>query len=175
MQCPISSSITIGKSFRRGQMATRSAARHQPHHREGRIRLASSAIPAAASRRCSTSSAGLLQATTGGVMLEDTRGRRARSRPRRRVPEPLAAAVADRLRQRRARGRQGVRQHARRKAERHDWVDAQSRSRADGARQGQAPARDLRRHEAARRHRPRAGHASRRCCCSTSRSARSTR
>ena len=36
--------------------------------------------------------------------------------------------------------------------------DAQSRARADGARQGQAPVGDLGRHEAARRHRPRARH-----------------
>ena len=42
------------------------------------------------------------------------------------------------------------------RAERHDWVDAQSRSRADGARQGQAAGGDLRRHEAARRPRARA-------------------
>ena len=47
---------------------------------------------------------------------------------------------------------------AKSKAERHDWIDAQSRARPDGARQGQAPGRDLRRHEAARRHRPRARH-----------------
>ena len=55
------------------------------------------------------------------------------------------------------RRRQGVRarQDARR-APRLD--DAQSRARADGARQGQAPVGDLRRHEAARRHRPRARH-----------------
>ena len=38
----------------------------------------------------------------------EPRGQRARPRPRRRVPEPLAAAVAHRLRQRAARGRQGV-------------------------------------------------------------------
>ena len=36
-------------------------------------------------------------------------------------------------------------------------------------------ARDLGRHEAARRHRARAGDGAARCCCSTSRSARSTR
>ena len=42
------------------------------------------------------------------------------------------------------------------RAERHDWIDAQSRSRADGARQGQAAGGNLRRHEAARRHRARA-------------------
>ena len=51
----------------------------------------------------------------------------------------------------------------------------QSRPRADGACQGQAPIGNLRRHEAARRHRPGARRWSRRSCCSTSPSARSTR
>jgi ABC-type cobalamin/Fe3+-siderophores transport system ATPase subunit len=50
---------------------------------------------------------------------------------------------------------------------------AQPRAGADGARQGQAADGDLGRHEAARRYRPRAW--SRRCCSSTSRSARRTR
>ena len=85
----------------------------------------------------------------------EPRGERAGPGPRGRVPEPLAAAVAHRLRQRRDRGEQGVRrQEVARRAPR--LGDAQSRSRADGARQGQAPGRDLRRHEAARRPRARA-------------------
>ena len=100
--------------------------------------------------------AGLLPATTGGVLLEN-----------REVDEPgpdravvfqnhsllpwltVYENVA-------TRGRQGVRRHqVARRAPRLD--DAQSRAGAHDAREGQAAGRDLRRHEAARRHRPRAG------------------
>ncbi len=51
-----------------------------------------------------------------------TRWSTSRARPRHRLPEPLAAAVAHRLRQRRHRRRQGVRRSTKTKAERHDWV-----------------------------------------------------
>ena len=85
-------------------------------------------------------------------------GQRAGPRPRRGVPEPLAAAVAHRLRERAARGRQGVLAGKRSRAERDAVDHAQSRTGPDGARQGQAAGGDLRRHEAARRHRPRARH-----------------
>ena len=66
--------------------------------------------------------AGLLPATTGGVLLENREVNEPGPGSRGRVPEPLAAAVAHRLRQRRDRGEQGVRAARSRAAERHDWV-----------------------------------------------------
>ena len=115
----------------------------------------SSAIPAAASRRCSTSSPGSCRRRIGGVLLENREVN---------DPGPDRAVVFqnhsllpwltvyDNVR---PRGGQGVRrQEVARRAPR--LGDAQSRSRADGARQGQAAGGNLRRHEAARRPRPRA-------------------
>ena len=101
--------------------------------------------------------AGLLTSTTGGVLLENKEVERARPRPRRGVPEPFAAALAHRLRERQARASTRCSAGPRRSGRAPRLGHAQSRPRADGPRQGQAPARDLRRHEAARRHRPRAG------------------
>ena len=82
----------------------------QGHHARRSRRASSSrssAIPAAARPRCSTSSPAWCRRhrlrAAGGP-----RGQRARPRPRGRVPEPLAAAVAHGLRQRAAGGRQGV-------------------------------------------------------------------
>ena len=53
--------------------------------------------------------AGLMPVTQRGGAAGEPGGQRARPRPRRRVPEPFAAAVAHRLRQRPARRGQGVR------------------------------------------------------------------
>ncbi len=101
--------------------------------------------------------AGLTPATTGGVLLENKEVNDPGPGSRRRVPEPLAAALAHRLRQRAPRRGQGVLRHqVAQGAPRLDH--AQSRAGADGACQGQAADGDLRRHEAARRHRPRARH-----------------
>ena len=147
----------IGMSFRRGQMATRSAARHRPHHRPGRVRLHD--------RPFRLRQVDLAQHPGRPPEVDHRRGlprrqggRRAGPRPRHRLPEPFAAAVAHRLRQRRHRRRQGVRL-VQDQGRAPRLGDAQSRAGADGAGQGQAPARGLRRHEAARRHRPRARHA----------------
>ena len=52
--------------------------------------------------------AGLLPVSAGCVLLENQEVNDPGPRPRRGVPEPLAAAVAHRLRQREDRGRQGV-------------------------------------------------------------------
>ena len=101
--------------------------------------------------------AGLIPATRGVVLLEgkvvDAPG------PDRAVvfQNHSLAPVADRLRERPPRRGQGVPPlEDEERAPRLD--DAQSRPRPDGARQGQAAGRNLRRHEAARRHRPGARH-----------------
>ena len=100
--------------------------------------------------------AGLTPRDAGGVLLEDQEVNEPRPRPRRGIPEPLACCpgspVYDNVRL--AVDKVFGRQEVARRAPRLDH--AQSRPGADDARQGQAAGRDLGRHEAARRHRPRA-------------------
>ena len=84
------------------------------------------------------------------------RDRRARSRPGRRVPEPFAAAVAYVLRQRstsRSSASSARRRRRRLKAARTTRSTWWALTHAEH----KYAARDLGRHEAARRHRPRAG------------------
>ena len=88
--------------------------------------------------------------------VRQPRDRRTRPRAGGGVPEPLAAAVADLLRQRAPGGRAGVRRHRHPGAAQGPHA-GRARAGGHGARGGQAPARDLRRHEAARGHRARAG------------------
>ena len=99
--------------------------------------------------------AGLTPVTHWRRAAGEPGGQRAGPGSRGRVPEPLAAAVAHGLRQRAPRGGQGVLRHAL-ACRARPVDDAQSRARPDGARQGQAAGGNLRRHEAARRARPRA-------------------
>ena len=126
------SSTTSTRPSRAARTRPRCCKRHHARRREGRVRLdhrplGLRQVHAAQHRR--RPHAGR---RSGGVMLENREVNEPGPRPRRRVPEPLAAAVAHRLRQRQARGRQGVRRdQVARRAPRLD--DAQSRSRADGA------------------------------------------
>ena len=147
----------IGMSFRRGQMATEVLRDINLTIDQGEF------VSLIGHSGCGKST---LLNILGGLLTLDHRrglprrqgGRRAGARPRHRLPEPFAAAMAHRLRQRRDRRRQGVRL-VQDQGRAPRLGDAQSRAGADGAGQGQAPARGLRRHEAARRHRPRARHA----------------
>ena len=86
--------------------------------RQGRVRRRSSAIPAAASPPCSTSWRACSRASARRRAPRGPRGQRAGAGPGGGVPEPLAAALAHRLRERAAGGRQGVRADARSAAER---------------------------------------------------------
>ena len=102
----------IGMSFRRGQMATEVLRDVNLTIDQGEF------VSLIGHSGCGKSTllniiAGLLKSTTGEVLPRRQGGRRARPRPRRRLPEPLAAALAHRLRQRRHRRRQGVRRDAR--------------------------------------------------------------
>ena len=147
----------IGMSFRRGQMATEVLRDIDLTHRPGRVRVDD--------RPFRLRQVDLAQHPRRPAEVDDRRsvprgqgGRRARPRPRHRLPEPLAAALAHRLRQRRASPSTRCSAVVEEQGRAPRLGDAQSRAGADGAGQGQAPARDLRRHEAARRHRPRARH-----------------
>ena len=148
----------VGDQLRARRLAHRGAARRRASPSTRASSSRSSAIPAAASPRCSTSWRACSGRREGGVLLE---GREVNA------PGPDRAVVFQNhsllpwltvLRERGARGRQGFPRAASRKAERRAWIDENLDARAHGARRRQAPARDLGRHEAARRHRPRARH-----------------
>ena len=142
------------QELRRRRAARRSAARRVVDGAQRRVRLDHRPLGLrqvdAAQHRCGPDAGDV-----GQRLRRQARGRRARPRSRGRVPESLAAAVAQRLSERAlGRGQDLRRHHDERRAPRMDA--AQSRARGHGAGAQQEAGRDLRRHEAARGHRARA-------------------
>jgi nitrate ABC transporter permease subunit len=110
----------VDKTFTRAAQDDQRPEGHQPASTRANMSR-SSAIPAAASppaqHRRRPDRCHIRRRAAGSNRRSTTR-----TRPRRGVPEPFAAALAHRLRQCQARGEQGLRPASSRKAERHDWV-----------------------------------------------------
>ena len=111
----------IGMSFRRGQMATEVLRDIDLTIAQGEF------VSMIGHSGCGKST--LAQHPGRPAEVDDRRGvprrqggGRARSRPRHRLPEPFAAALAHRLRQRRASPSTRCSARKKSKAERHDWV-----------------------------------------------------
>ena len=102
------------------------------HHRPFRLRQVDPAQPRRRSDRARPQAA---------VLLEDREVDQPGTGPRGGVPEPQPAALAHGLRERAARGRQGVRRRARSRAERHAWTMHNLDLVQMSARQGQAAVR----------------------------------